>query len=62
MKPYIDIRARIRIIYREAKAADADLARNLADLEEKNGEDHAAIERQEAQARAIRKTPPIALY
>ena len=48
MKPYPDIRARIRIIYREAKAADADLARTLADLEERNGEDLAAIARIEA--------------
>jgi hypothetical protein len=48
LKPYPDIRARIRIIYREAQAADADIARTLADLEERNGEDHAAIERLEA--------------
>lgn len=61
MKPYPDIRACIRIIYRAQKAADSDLARTLADLEEQNGEDHAAIEREEAQARAIRKTLPIAL-
>jgi len=44
-----NLRDRIRIIYQEAKAADADLARGLAECEDQNGRDLDRIAMAEAQ-------------
>jgi hypothetical protein len=50
-----NLRDRIRIIYQEAQAADADLARGLAECEDQNVRDLDRIAMAEAQIASDRK-------